>query len=250
MNEHKSLWLVWQNVSTRLFYHVATLSYYENVYTFQYTYHSEGPQKVKDALKNGYLPHPMFPDLNKEYKSKDLFGAFKRRLPSEIRADFPMILNDLHLFHSYSEMDLLERTRGKLGSDQYSFENPLKVVNGILKTSFYINGMFYQELPENWVEILKSHNKVNLRLEPENPIDKNAVAIYTDFDIKLGYVPRFYASGIAALLNNNMTPDLKINYINKTGSSSWWVNLEFECKIPPLIKNELPNLDPIFEQVI
>lgn len=250
MKEHKSLWLVWQNVNSRLFYHVATLSFYDNQYTFQYTYHSEGPQKVNDALKNGYLLHPMFPDLKKEYKSKELFGAFKRRLPSEIRADFPMILNDLHLSENYSEMDLLERTRGKLGSDQYSFEKPLKVVDGLLKTSFYINGMSYQELPENWPEILKSHKKVKLHLEPNNIVDNNAVAIYTDFDIKLGYVPRFYASGIAALLNNNMMPTLKINYINEAGSSSWWVKLEFECNMPPLNKKELSNLDPIFEQVI
>ncbi|QMT17433.1 HIRAN domain-containing protein [Planococcus maritimus] len=250
MEKHKSLWLVWQNVDTRLFYHVATLSFFDSQYTFQYTHQSEGPQKLKDALKNGYLPHPMFPDLEKEYKSKDLFGAFKRRLPSEIRADFPMILNDLHLTKDYSEMDLLERTRGKLGSDQYSFEKPLKVVNGLLKTSFYINGMAYQNLPENWPDILKTNKKIKLQLEPDNPVDENAVAIYTDFGIKLGYVPRFYASGIAALLNNQMIPDLKINFVNEVGSSSWWVNIEFECELPPLNKDELTGLDPIFEQVI
>ena len=80
----------------------------------------------------------MFPDLKKEYKSKNLFGAFKRRLPSEIRVDFKEILSDLSLSEGYSEMELLERTRGKLGGDQYSFEKPLKIIDGILKLHFIL----------------------------------------------------------------------------------------------------------------
>lgn len=250
MNKHESLWLVWQNVNTRLFYHVGTLSFYNNQYTFQYTYQSNGPQKVNDALKNGYLLHPMFPDIKKEYKSKNLFGTFKRRLPSEIRVDFKEILSDLSLSEDYSEMELLERTRGKLGGDQYSFEKPLKIFEGVLKTSFYINGMSYQELPQNWSEILKSHKKIFLKLEPENPIDENAIAIYTEFNIKLGYVPRFYASGISALIKNGMEPKVSINYIKESSTSSWWVKLDFECEVPLLSKPILPNLDPIFEYVI
>ncbi|MED3797345.1 HIRAN domain-containing protein [Lysinibacillus capsici] len=250
MNKHESLWLVWQNVNTRLFYHVGTLSFYDSQYTFQYTYRSNGPQKINDAIKNGYLLHPMFPDLKKEYKSKNLFGAFKRRLPSEIRVDFKEILSDLSLSEGYSEMELLERTRGKLGGDQYSFEKPLKIIDGILKTSFYINGMSYQDLPQNWFEVLKSNKKVILKLEPENPVDENAIAIYTGFNIKLGYVPRFYASGISALINNGMSPKISVNYINESSTSSWWVKLDFECEVPEINKINLSQMDPIFESVV
>lgn len=250
MNNHESLWLVWQNVNTRLFYHVGTLSFYTNQYTFQYTYQSNGPQKINDAIKNGYLLHPMFPDLKKEYKSKNLFGAFKRRLPSEIRVDFKEILSDLSLKEGYSEMELLERTRGKLGGDQYSFEKPLKIIEGILKTSFYINGMSYQDLPQYWFEVLRSYKKVILKLEPENPVDENAIAIYTGFNIKLGYVPRFYATGISALIDNGMLPKIYVNYINESSTSSWWVKLDFECEVPEINKTNLSKLDPIFESVV
>lgn len=250
MNNHESLWLVWQNVNTRLFYHVGTLSFYDNQYTFQYTYQSNSPQKINDAIKNGYLLHPMFPDLKKEYKAKKLFGAFKRRLPSEIRVDFREILSDLRLSENYSEMELLERTRGKLGGDQYSFEKPLKIVNGILKTSFYINGMSYQDLPQNWFEILKSYKNVVLKLEPENRVDENAIAIYTGFNIKLGYVPRFYAPGISALMTNRLSPEITVNYINESSTSSWWVKLDFKCKVAEVNKKKLSKLDPIFESIV
>lgn len=250
-DNHKSLWLVWQNAKTRLFYHVGTLSFYDNKYNFNYTFHNDGPQKVRDALKNGYMLHPSFPNLTKEYISANMFAAFKRRLPSEIRVDFENILEDLHLGKNYSDMDLLERTRGKLGNDQYSFEQPLRVVNGKLVSSFYINGMHYQEnLPSNWADILKSFNKVELKLETENPVDKNAVAVYTNINIKLGYVPRFYATGISALLKNGIEPVLEINYINEKASSDWWVKLDFECAISELDKKKIGSLDPIFEDMI
>lgn len=231
MNKKESLWLVWQNAKTRLFYHVGILSRYDNQYIFQYTYQSDELQKVNDALLNGYLLHPMFPDLKREYKSETLFGAFKRRLPSEIRVDFKEILIDLSLSENYSEMELLERTRGKLGGDQYSFEKPLEMINGILKTSFYINGMYYQNLPQNWSAILKENSKVKLKLEPENPVDLNAIAIYTEDGIKLGYVPRFYASWISKQIEDNLEPVVTVNSINLSITSSWWVKLDFECKV-------------------
>lgn len=250
-NGHKSLWLVWQSTKTRLFYHVGTLSFYNDKYTFSYTYQSDSPQKVKDALRNGYMLHPSFQDLTKEYISTNLFSAFKRRLPSEIRVDFNNILENLHLNMDYSDMDLLERTRGKLGNDQYSFEKPLKVKEGKISSSFFINGMRYQkDLPEKWYEILEASNTVDLKLEPENPVDENAVAIYTTQKNKLGYIPRFYATGISALLTYGLQPVVKVNYVNEKASSDWWVKLDFECCLQDIEKHRLRTLDPIFEDVL
>ena len=65
-------------------------------------------------------------------------------------------------------------------------------------------------MPKDWYNILESHKNVRLQLEPENPVDENAIAIYSEFDIKLGYVPRFYSSGISALLMNGMSPNLAL----------------------------------------
>lgn len=251
MNDHKSLWLIWQNAETRLYYHVGTLSYYENQYTFYYTFSSEGPQKVKDALNNGYMLHPSFPELTKVYKADKLFTVFNRRLPSEIRVDFKDILENLSLKEDFTPMDLLEQTRGKLTSDQYSFEKPLRLENNKLVTSFFVNGMSYiDDLPENWAEIIRSFNKLELKLEPENHVDKNAVAVYTALNIKLGYVPRFYTTGISALIENGANPLIKVNYINEQSNSDWWIKLDFECEIPSLDKEKLKKLDLIFENVI
>ncbi|MEK4488775.1 HIRAN domain-containing protein [Paenibacillus sp. FSL L8-0493] len=243
----KTLWLVWQNVNTRLFYHVGTLSYYENQYHFQYTYESKHQYKINCALKNGYLLHPMFPILKKEYTSPSLFGAFKRRLPSEKRVDFKEILADLKLSKSYTEMDLLERTRGKLASDEYSFEKPLLIKNGVLTTSFFISGMYYLELPDNWVNTIIIGEDLLLRPEPQNPVDKDAIGIYTERGLQLGYVPRFYTTSLGILMKNQLKPKVIVTYINALKSSSWWIQVNFECDISFLDEENLNKIDVIFQ---
>lgn len=243
----KTLWLVWQNVNTRLFYHVGTLSHYNNQYHFQYTYQSKRQYKVKDALKDGYILHPMFPDLKKEYISPILFGAFKRRLPSEIRVDFKEILEELKLSDSYTEMDLLERTRGKLASDEYSFEKPLLIENGILTTSFYISGMYYLKLPDNWVNTITIGENLILKPEPQNPVDNNAIAIYTENDLQLGYVPRFYTTSLSILLKNKLKPKVIVTYINALKSASWWIQVNLECEISLLDEVNFNKIDAIFQ---
>lgn len=61
-------------------------------------------------------------------------------------------------------------------------------------TMFCVNGMRHQEnLPSNWSDIVKSTNKLYLQLEPENIVDKDAIAVYAGMGTKIGYVLRFYA---------------------------------------------------------
>ncbi|WP_391206600.1 HIRAN domain-containing protein [Psychrobacillus sp. L4] len=251
MTEHKSLWVVWQNVDTRLYYHIGTLSYFDEHYEFTYTFTGEGPQKVRDALENGYMLHPSFPILDKTYVSSKLFPAFDRRLPSEIRSDFGHILDELHLTESSSKMDLLEQTRGKLANDTYSFEKPLRIENAKLMTSFFIHGMRHQkDLPENWYAILRSFNTIELKPEPNNEVDANAIAIYTELGIKLGFIPRFYATGLSALLAMGIQPIIKVNYINEQSNSDWWVKVDFESDVLGLSDTELKKLDPLFEYAV
>lgn len=68
MSEVQTLLVVWQDKSSRSYYHIGTLSYYNDQY--EYTYTSMDSEKMLgDALKNGYMVHPAFPDTNKTYQS-------------------------------------------------------------------------------------------------------------------------------------------------------------------------------------
>lgn len=127
MSKVQTLLAVWQDEISRLYYHIGTLSHFDNHYEFVYTSTLAGQRKLGDAIERGYMIHPAFPETDKVYRSKTLFPAFNRRIPSSDRSDFHAILADLVLNESSSKMDILRATRGRLASDTYLFEQPLRV---------------------------------------------------------------------------------------------------------------------------
>jgi len=192
-----------------------------------------GQRKLGDALKQGYMVHPAFPQTDKAYRSKKLFPAFDRRIPSSDRHDFKEILNDLGLNEEASKMEILRATRGRLAADTYSFEQPLRrEEDEKLRSSLFVHGMRYQVLSDDWFTWVSEGSTVKLIQEPTNPHDANAVAVYTQDDKKLGYVPNFYSQAIFFLIEKNMTYSARITYLNGKSHSHWWVKLAYESEMP------------------
>ncbi|MBW8347879.1 HIRAN domain-containing protein [Bacillus sp. IITD106] len=233
MSDVHTLLVVWQNAKSRLYYHVGTLSHYNDQYEFVYTNYGTEHRKLKDALKNGYMLHPAFPDPNKIYRSKNLFAAFDRRLPSTDRTDFKAIMADLGLNENSSKMDLLQQTRGRLSNDTYSFEQPLRLdENRRIHTSFFVHGMRHCNLPKHWSSWLRIHDRLNLVQDPTNDFDPNAVGVFTQGGKLLGYVPGFYSEAIYSLLENDAEPIVRVIYINELSTPNWWLKVDFECRVP------------------
>lgn len=246
MSNVHTLLVVWQNKKSRLFYHIGNLSYYNDHYEFSYT--NIGQRKLKDALNNGYMLHPAFPILDKVYSSKHLFPAFDRRLPSIDRADFKAILADLGLNEDSSKMDLLQQTRGRLASDMYSFERPLRIEeDGKLHSGFFVHGMRHRNLPEEWSSWFKVNSKLDLVKEPSNPADPNAVGVYTLGGTHLGYVPAFYSKAIFSLLEKEAKPLVRVTYINEKSTPHWWLKVDFECEVPQLQNTTSDELTPVMQ---
>lgn len=248
MSNYHTLLVVWQDKVSRLYYHIGTLSHYNNQYEFVYTHANPGQRKLGDALKCGYMIHPAFPQPEKVYQSKTLFPAFDRRIPSSDRSDFKLILTDLGLEDSATKMEILQETRGRLGSDTYSFERPLRIEeDGKLRSSFFVHGMRYQNLPEQWSSWISIYSSLKLILEPTNEHDPNAVGIYTNGGKQLGYVPNFYSEAISSLLKNNATPSVQVVYLNKKSTPHWWVKVDFECEVPLLQGVLSDELSPVMQ---
>lgn len=233
MSNVHTLLVVWQDYKSRLYYHVGTLSHYDGHYEFRYTNCGSEHRKLKEALDNGYMPHPAFPDIGKVYKSKVLFPAFDRRLPSPDRSDFKAIMRDLGLNESSTKMDFLQQTRGRLTNDTYSFEQPLRrEKDGYLYSSFFVHGMRHRNLPADWPTWLEINGTLDLRQEPTNPGDPHAVGVYTKGGKHLGYVPGFYSKAVYALLEQGADPIVRVTYINEKSTPHWWLKVDFECMIP------------------
>lgn len=234
MSSINSLLVIWQNKTNLLYYHVGTLSFDGNYYTFTYTHHENSHRTVQEALQNGYHLHPSFPILEKEYKSENLFPTFDRRIPSLEREDFKEIITDLGLPAHPDRMDILKATRGILSGDTYSFEQPLRMKNNVLQTHFYINGMRHRNLPGSWSSLIHVNEKLLLLPEPTNPKDSRAVRIETNSGLHLGYVPGFYAEAINSLIANKANITLTIREIRPDSSPQWWVSIEFSCDLSTL----------------
>lgn len=232
MNNIETLLVVWQDEESRSYYHVGTLSYYNGLYKFSYT-SMDGKKELGEALKNGYMIHPAFPDTTKPYYSKKLFTAFNRRIPSSDRKDFHEILNDLGLDKDANKMAILRATRGRLASDTYSFEQPLNLDgNNHLRSSFFIHGMRHQELPEDWSTWLNDKNSLELVQEPENEVDPLAIAVYAKNGKRIGYIPAFYSNDIFSLIDNGLTPTIQVLHVNEKSHPHWWIQVAFDCEIP------------------
>lgn len=71
-----------------------------------------------------------------------------------------------------------------------------------------------------------------MKVEPDNDLDLQAVAIYTQEGYKLGYVPGLYSKEIFALMENGAHPQMTILSVNESSTSHWWVKVDFVSEIP------------------
>lgn len=228
MKKVKSLLVVWKNSVNNLYYHVGTLTYNGENYSFQYTHFSDSPRTVKEAQKEGYQLHPAFPELKKKYESPDLFPAFDRRIPDKSRVGFQHILNELQLSSYADRMDILRETRGALAGDPYTFEEPLRLEDNKINSRFYINGMRHQNLPKTLFENLTIGETLAVEIAEDNPVDKYAVNIFTSQGLLLGFVPGIYAQAIYSLLKQGKEIDLRIKALKPNYAPQWWVQVQLE----------------------
>ncbi|MBU5343676.1 HIRAN domain-containing protein [Caldifermentibacillus hisashii] len=248
----KSLLVTWKDTKSNLYYHVGTLNYDGEKYLFVYTIQSNSHRKVKEALQNGYRPHPAFPDLHKEYISNKLFSAFDRRIPSHDRVDYDEVLKSLGLPKDADRMDILRETRGMISGDHYSFEEPLRLFHdNHFETNFYINGMRHQSLGEDWSTMVKPGDTLNAVPEKNNVADPYAVRIETVSGKCLGYIPGIYAQAVSALINNKMQLQLTVINTQPEKAPQWWVrvSLKGHLNLQTLTNNNRQELEELIQKV-
>ncbi|MET3683042.1 hypothetical protein ABID56_001132 [Alkalibacillus flavidus] len=215
-----------------MYYHIGTLTYHGERYTFEYSHKSESPRNVHEAIRQGYRLHPAFPNLNKTYESEKLFTTFNRRIPDHTRIGFEEILEELSLSEDADRMDVLRETRGVLSGDPYSFEEPLRLHEDILHSNFYINGMRHNnKLPENWSEFLKPGDQLVPEVDEDNSFDQYAVRIMNTEGLFIGYVPGIYAQAVHSLLKNNENVVLEVKKVRSYYTPQWWVKVKLTATV-------------------
>lgn len=230
------LWLIWQNVETRQRYHVGRLLFEDDIYTF--SYETDGyRRKLAEAMDNGYRPHLAFPNTNKTYTSRNLFGPFARRLPDSRRPDYPLVLRELGLSSDCTEMDILRATGGILATDSYEFVSPILVENNLFEMDFFVAGWRYYN-GDQVIEQLQVGDCVEFSLDPENDYDNKAIVVMSVNGEKLGFIPAFYSGWMYEVIEKKCdyqakvwavhpqaVPHRKVS-ISITGAVSQFMNIE------------------------
>lgn len=196
----KELWLIWKNPKTRRRYLVGILTKHDNNYNFKYS-------------KNEKIPDfDYFPGFNKiddVYNNTELFTNILNRLPNPSRPDYEKILKSYGLNRDSSNMEILEKTRGRLLTDTFEFVTPFNEDN----IMFEVAGIRYCDELKKCKKNMKIGDKISLELESINKYDEDAVVVKYE-SYKIGYVPRYYSSHLAKLLRKNIEYKAYINNLN------------------------------------
>lgn len=66
----------------------------------------------------------------------------------------------------------------------------------------FIAGAKFKDGAQDIIDALSESSELEIRPEPDNQYDPNAVKILTE-DVHIGYIPRHLASKVLDLINNN-----------------------------------------------
>lgn len=205
----KQLWLIWKEPKERRRFIIGILKYENCKYTFEYV-----DPELSDAQKSGFDFFPGFDDIKKKYESNgELFANIESRLPNTAREDYLEILNAYDLEVDDSKMDVLEKTRGRLLTDNFEFV-PAFDEN---KIEFEVAGTSHSVDIKKIKHLLNINDNLYLEREAENKHDEYAIKIIYKNDgkvYKLGYVPRYYSKELTGMLNKNIEYSAKIKKLN------------------------------------
>ena len=159
--------------------------------------HNQG-RRFEEVLKLGYQGYPAF-SLRRERHSVGVLSALMRRLPPPSRPDFAEYKRQFRLppYLFVSNFALLGRTEAKLPGDGFSVVDPLdgSVQHCDLMLEM-VGHRYYAE--ENQLAVGDS---VELRPEPENEHDPNAVVIQMVNGLKVGCINRLQTAAFRQWLS-------------------------------------------------
>lgn len=202
--EPMRLWLAWEPPldysDDRMRWVVGELTTQEDREQFRYFDSAElkrlNDGKDWEVLKSrGFTGYPAFRlKEGGDTFDENVISAFRRRLPPDNRPDLKEYLAQFGLVddEKLPVMALLAITQARLPSDGFSLIDPLDSNATSCDAIVEIVGMRHW-LP--FATALRPGEEVELRAEPDNPKDENAVAFYAH-ENKVGYVNRLQAKTV------------------------------------------------------
>ncbi len=200
----------WQNPATRAVSAVGLLEYDGVVHRFRYL------RDISDVT--GFRPFIGFPELNVKYESEELFPLFAQRAMSPRRPDYSRYLSSMDLEDGASTWEQLARTEGRLASDTiHLIPEPTVSSDGMTSGCFLVAGIRHRLPDEDLRNAILSKlcpgNLLQLKDEPANPVNPNAILTTTESDVEVGWVPNMLVDFIHDVRRAGPV-DIRVRHVN------------------------------------
>lgn len=215
LHEYPVLFVSWRSPRTRLIYPVGRLTFDASTHRYEFVY----LRSVSKAVEDGFALFPEFPRLESSYRSTRLFPLFANRVMPPSRPDYVAFLRSLGLrADSVNAMVLLARTGGRRETDQIElFPVPtLDPESGCYTAHWLLRAIQYMPRPitEERIARLVVGEKLFVMPDPQNPVDKHAIAVRTGDNVLLGYIPAYLTSDLRLLENECRELHVSVEQVN------------------------------------
>ncbi len=208
------LFVTWRSPNTRSIKPVGRLAFDQDSGHYEFRY----IQSAQQAVVEGFTPFPEFPKLDAIYRGTELFPLFANRLMPPSRPDYPAFLTKLDLAADrVNPMAILARTGGSRKTDQIELIPwPNLDSDGCYVTYFFLRSVQYMPRPvtEERIAKLVPDEELLPKPDPLNPVDVNAISVWTNDDFKIGYLPSYLTTDLQVLQNERPTLRVYVSRVN------------------------------------
>jgi hypothetical protein len=147
--------------------------------------------KGSESLE-GFLHLPGLPDLHRVYEREDLFPVFRNRQMSRRRPDYERYVNKLKLDIDSHPFEVMARNEGRKVTDRIEvFAPPTRSTDGNLATLFFVRGIRHRDGASEALAGVQAGGFLELRDEPDNAYNPQAVLVRTPEGKDVGWVPDY-----------------------------------------------------------
>jgi hypothetical protein len=206
VSTHDTLRLIWQNPVTRQFLEVGRLTDLgQGRYGFEYS---------QDARDQGFFPLAEFPDLDKAYTSDQLPAFFANRVMTTRRENYADYLSWLGLGDVPTPMEVLARTGGGRATDTFHVVSEFREHNGKRQCEFFASGISHIPSAERNLASLQPGDVLEMRDEPDNPVNPRAILLDARAGREVGWVPDWLVGEVHRLRQPGWTVTVQAAHIN------------------------------------
>jgi hypothetical protein len=208
-----TLFLAWQDPQSRRWFPIGRLDFDGSEYQFAYT---NGVRVAQEKAE--FTPLHSFPDINRVYRSSELFPMFSNRLMRRSRPDYKNYIQWLNIPEGKDDpIAILARSGGSKVTDTFElFPYPEPDENGFYRIHFFMHGIRYMpECSIHKIEQLQNNDRLYLTHDIQNQYDSKALLLLTIDRHSIGYCPRFISEEIFDILQQEpQSIEVRIEKIN------------------------------------